>query len=247
MITKIKRYGFEIEGEYSNDFRGAIAEHGEMKGDGSVRHCNSDLHIGKFNSSMRTGEYNSPILNFTNAGLAKGKKIVSLFQEAYNKGEFHWNKSCGFHVHVSFDPVKPADLYSSQFAAYFEKALNTKFPGVVSRRKNNNYCRMQFSDEEIADPTERYRFINFTMGHHPTLEFRIFPAAMPTRMWSFVEFTLATIARFIKEETLVIKQEIDIFTIVSKREITSKIPSAKESMVEHNELLEFKHLDVKLK
>lgn len=247
MITKIKKYGFEVEGEYSHDFARAIQEVGELKGDGSLRNCPRSDHEGRFAEDLQNHEYNSPILNYSTAGLAKGKKIIGLFQEAYNKGEFHWNKSCGFHIHVSFDPEKPPELWSSQFADYFAKALDRKFPGVVKRRGKNNFCQIKFSDQEIAHPTERYRFINFTMGHHPTLEFRIFPTALPKRMWSFVEFTLATLQRFINEETLQIKQEIDIFTIVSNRETVEKLSGPKGSVVEHNQLMVVKKLEIEIK
>lgn len=143
--------------------------------------------------------------------LRSTKKIFDMYQEAYKAGGFHWNNTCGFHVHVSFRPKRPPEIISKEFCDFFYEKMQEKFLGAFERRKNNRYCRATVYDDYLYQSSDRYQGINInpSLHKHGTVEFRIFPTSTPIRMWEFLKFTLKTIEQFL-DIPLVKKFSLDI-------------------------------------
>ena len=207
MKTIIDRFGFEIEGEFSNGFSDDIRANnlGVMKGDGSVHACGSyDSGTTGYDkeahgrASLSSGEFNSRPFYFGRMGeMEEAKKVLDTFKAAAKAKRYHWNISAGMHVHVSFHPIKPPELYSLEFSQYFEKLLKQNFPVEYKLRKGNRFCGVIQDEQQIAKPRDRYRFINYTQSNHKTIEFRFFPANEPEKMWGYLQFTLNAISEFL--------------------------------------------------
>lgn len=189
MKTKLSKVGLEIEGEFSSSFQSLIRceSLGIIKTDGSVR----------TNSSKDPREYNSSPLLISKH--SKIKKLFDEFDKAYKAKHWNYNDSCGFHMHFSFKPKMPVELFSDEFVEYFLKHLKATFPDVVEKRGNNRFCQINGRGEIGRRCSERYRAINFwpAFERHSTIEFRIFPADTPEKMYKYYRFTLETIKRFI--------------------------------------------------
>jgi len=211
MRTKTNKFGFEIEGEYSNEFAQSLTEIGSIKGDGSIRRCSSNnLYHKKHHTEITPSEFASEPIERKH--LRSTKKIFDMYDKAYRNGDFHWNDTAGFHVHVSFRPKRPPEIISKEFCDFFYEKMQEKFAGALKRRKNNRYCLAMIYDENsIYRGTERYHGVNInpSLHKHGTVEFRIFPAATPYQMWKFLKFTLKTVEEFI-DIPLVKKFSIDI-------------------------------------
>lgn len=195
MRTVILKLGYEIEGEFDPTFADNMKTEGSIGGDGSVNTC-PEGH--KFSEDFMTAEFKSkptPIKKVESL-----TRILALFQQAYKLNAYHWNKSAGFHIHFSFKPKIPCELWSMQFQKYFHTELQKKFPEVLGLRRRNRYCKVVNSEEEIAFSDNRYKSINFlgAMKKHGTIEFRIFPADEPIKMQEYMLFTIKTIQKFLK-------------------------------------------------
>lgn len=197
MRTKIAKFGFEIEGEFSENTLDLLRGEGVIKTDGSIHVCRT--HVYKTDSDY---EFNSNPMKLNVTGRRQTRKIFDILQEAYEKKEYHWNKTMGFHIHVSFTPKKPPEIFSSQFASQFEKLIRTKFSSMVRAREKNQYCRIDCSDENIAYEHDKYTFINFNSAYseHGTIEFRIFASNNPKTMRRYLSTTLRFVAQFLRKD-----------------------------------------------
>lgn len=191
MTDKIAKVGFEIEGEFHENILNKLRGLGSIKTDGSLYSCCHNLSLFEFVSNP-----------YSIKEISKVKNIFDLLTEARAQKQFHWNKSCGFHVHVSFNPKKPVQIFSEQFAGYFLDTLKATFPSTYNKRANNTYCRSSFSNSMICHSNERRYAINFNKAFrdHGTVEFRIFPAAYPKKMYLFLRFTVNTLQKFLEQE-----------------------------------------------
>lgn len=195
MKTKIKKVGFEIEGEFSRQLISELELLGKIKGDGSLRHCDS----GYCNqNNLQLAEFNSEPFLPTSTKL--DKFFVDL-QSEYKKKRFHFNATCGFHIHISFSPVKPLEIFSEEFVSYFIDCLKKQLPDVVERRKESTYCIINKSDEQLSYNLSRYRAVNIypSFSSHRTIELRIFPSDEPLKMLSYVKFAVRTVQNFIEK------------------------------------------------
>lgn len=200
-MTKLLKFGFEIEGEWNGDTLSFLSEQGgRTHGDGSIRMCPSMEH-----HSKRTGdnvstdaEYNSPVYGIEE--IATAEAFFDGLQDRFEKGNYHWNKSMGFHVHVSFDPKRPPEMLSKEFTEFFRKQLTKKLPGILKSRGQNSFCKSgEYMDQEIYRPRDRYRMVNYaSLDKHGTIEFRIFPSEEPKKMWKYLSFTLDTVQEFLE-------------------------------------------------
>lgn len=196
MRTKIKSFGFEIEGEWSEDAQNKMNDYGSIKSDGSLSRCSSTKH-----NYLPDMEFASNILNT----LSEARKIFSLVKEYHKKKEYHYNDTMGFHIHVSFSPKtrKPVEIFSTQFYKFFTEELKKTFPKVYKKRSENTYCPVRnLNDSDVLTSTQRYNAVNFLPAYRKfgTIEFRIFPASTPDKMKKYFLFTLKTIRKFLNSE-----------------------------------------------
>lgn len=198
MKTRILKYGFEIEGEYSERLSREVLKYGTIKGDGSVNNCKDNEQM--YCRRLHTAEFaSSPYLINSHVP----SSVFAKFQKAYINEGYHWNESCGFHVHVSFKPKIPPEIFSTQFAEYFYSRMKKVFPKEFKDRRNNGFCKAENPVESIAkNDGNRYRGINFrpAMEKHGTIEFRIFPANEPEKMQRYCSFIIRTLRAFLKNE-----------------------------------------------
>lgn len=199
MQTKLVKIGFEIEGEFDNLAHRWLSTKGEMKGDGSLRSCSSSDH--NEDIPLAVGEYNSPVYSATPTGLKTIKKFFDELDALQKSHRFHFNSTCGFHIHVSFNQF-PAECFSKQFVNFFLKALKTKQKRVIEKRSDNRFCQLRVPASEIENRNhgERYRFVNLWPAYqrHGTIEFRIYPTDDPKRMYRYIVFTLGQVRAFLK-------------------------------------------------
>ena len=238
MRTKLDRFGLEIEGEFSDKLLEKLQEVGIIKSDNSVYSCRGGLH-----TNLSCAEFNSRPYEITELSTAK-EEVFALLEKYYEKKEFHFNKTCGFHIHISFRPQRPPEMLSSQFANYFLAELKKEMGGVLKRRKDNNYCNADFIDDKyIARPIDRYKAINYcALTKFKTIEFRIFPANKPKVMLYFLEFTLDRIKKFLAKPL-----KID-FCIDADEELSEKINELEEVNVALNhESIEEINQEIKIK
>lgn len=193
--TQINRLGFEIECEMSKKLIAYLTEikGGTVKNDGSLRSCCNNMNVKEFTSPT-----------FTLDELPKIQEFFNILHIFYKKKEFHFNQSCGFHIHVSFNPQIPVEIISRQFVAYFKRALRQKQKKVMALRGDNRFCKLTISQHELTERyhSERYRFINIwpALDKHGTIEFRIFPSTNPKRMYRYILFTLKHIQEFMRKD-----------------------------------------------
>lgn len=220
-MIHLNKIGLEIEGEWSEEMIAILQAHEaihEVKHDGSIRDCASGTHDDMCRREVTT----KPIpVNAQGQALLKG--LFALLERAYENGEFHYNKSCGFHVHTSYVDdngiaVLPDTIASSPFYVSFAQAVKTRYPKVYEARKENQYCRLSNTGEEgiaiEADSyatsvlegsghTTRYRFINLEAWRkYGTIEFRFFPASKPAKMREYLQFIMEQVNTWLNIETL---------------------------------------------
>ncbi len=211
MKTKLVKFGFEIEGEYSEDFRALLqlSRLGDIKGDGSVHLCQNIVGFSpcKFPKGVKPKtlyprEFAS--VAFPISSMKPVKDLFRQYQEAYERGEYHWNSSAGFHVHTSYEPQMPFEIFSTRFHKFFLDKLKQIFPEEYEARKDNRFCRTRLTSRELIRGRyiNRYKAINFlpALSRHGTVEFRIFPTAEPKKMLEYLLFTLGTIQEYITGE-----------------------------------------------
>ena len=132
MRTKINKFGFEIEGEFTQDFADMLVKkgYGNIVNDGSLNPCSSQRVIDKHHNSMKdlhTLEFVSKVIDYSDSGKKTMRKIFKLFSENVGNKEYHWNRSCGFHIHLSFRPKLPVEIWSVEFANFFKYKLEKEF------------------------------------------------------------------------------------------------------------------------
>ncbi len=218
----MKQFGFEIEGEFSGELYKKLQTIGVMKEDGSVHHC------GEGNCShLELGEFNSKPYSVKSIRLLK--KFFDMLHAEYTKGNFHFNKTCGFHIHISFTEGRPVEIFSRQFTNFFLKSLKSKQKKVMEMRSGNKFCKLTLTNQEIEKPGygERYRFINLWDAYlkHGTIEFRIFPSYKPKAMYRYIVFTLGQINTFLQRPiTVRAKTEIDFAKVTTENhEVTANL------------------------
>ncbi len=233
MKTKILKFGFEIEGEFTHELLSKLRKYGSTHGDSTVHNCDyshSNFHLENEAHQYLPYEFSSyPFL------LNEKNKIKKIFNLLAENNQYHWNKTAGFHIHTSFTPKYPPEILSVQFAQFFFDELTKKIGALKARRKNS-YCRDIVNEIEIAElRKEKYRAINFgaSLDEHGTIEFRIFPSAKPTRMYKFLLFTIKTINKFLKND-LEIPFDVEIETKKSKLEKNIKIESINNNLTNDN-------------
>ncbi|MDE2016050.1 MAG: amidoligase family protein [Patescibacteria group bacterium] len=237
MRPRIRRFGFEIEGEYSDRLEERLLETYpswfSFKSDGSIEGCSereADEAEEELASSIGEpddcgGHEPMEMVSrpFNREEMGTVKKAFMTLQEAYERREFHFNETMGFHIHVSFHPLRPPELWSIEFADYFRDMLKRKYPSMWEKRSRNHYCRWVGITEEgiarLSDWNGRYAGINYWSAFkaHKTIEFRIFGSAEPIVMFAELKDTLAAIERFVRRP--ISKQlEIDIDELEKYRE-----------------------------
>lgn len=215
MIDKI---GVEIECELSDGaldyFRGSDMV--KLSDDGSISTCDDDEHtVELYDKEIISKPYESP------------KKLFPIFErlEKYeSKGEYHYNDSMGFHVHISFVGVIPSAVCSQEFVRMFEDKCSKKYPSMWNRRIESRYCVPNSIDGKIEEPltndeideeifgaikgrTPRYRAINFTplSGNNQgiyTVEFRIFATSKPQTMYNQLVWLVGLVKKWEAEANI---------------------------------------------
>lgn len=216
-ISKIAKIGFEIEAEWSEKAKALFADDGEMKGDGSIRRCyssNSEDNPEHHTASLDVREFASNPMVYNPDLLDTLKDKFTKLQKLHDKGLYHFNKSMGFHIHMSFTNKQPPELISPKFIAYFKKKIKKELPTVYTTRKDNQYCRFTVPPIELLadEHSDRYRFVNIwpAMRRHGTIEIRAYPSEQPMEMYKYLRFTFRTISEFIaKKQTVKAKFELD--------------------------------------
>lgn len=225
MKTKIKRFGCEIEGEFAQDLAGALSKFGEMVNDGSIRRSNENDNF------LLLYEFVSNVYDYNKEGIREANKIFRVIDKYYKNGGFSWNKTMGFHIHLSFSPKGASDVWSKEFADYFLIKLKEKFKNVVRKRGANFYCKIDTEEKQIANGCNRYFFINFTcaMRKHGTIEFRIFPADEPKKMKRYLHFVFKQVEEFLKISDKLLHRlfEVDLDLEVDKEHIKRAIKDRK--------------------
>jgi hypothetical protein len=215
MNSKIYKVGIEIEGEFSRGFEMRLQEVGVMKGDGSVRRCAGR----RCGLNLIAAEFNSRAISVRNIG--KMMEIFDMFQQAYENEEFHYNKTCGFHIHLSFLPKTPAEIFSIQFVNGFFERMKEKFVRAFAVRSKNHFCSTNIQERDIAwKDSERYRGVNLwpSMYKHGTIEFRIWPSDKPEKMREYFLFTIGFVKKFLSAPLKVdFSDEVNIDTEYSEQ------------------------------
>ena len=201
MRTKILKIGFEIEAEWNNNLQentSFLSRLGTWTGDATIRRC----YLQKCRT-LTLAEYRLNPLPYTNINTIKN--LFSSLQKCYKKSNFHFNKSCGFHLHISFSPIKPPELMSYHFISYFNTEMARAFPKEYAARKENKFCvPYQRTRAEIYNyaHANRYHAVNYnSLQRHKTIELRIFRTTSPLKMFSFVLFSIETIENFLQRGT----------------------------------------------
>ena len=233
MKSKINKIGMEIEGEFSEELKEKIdlLAIGNWTHDGSISRCMTEtgrmLPRGH-KKKLIDIEFVSIPFEIDEEGIEKIKKFFSLLKEYYKKGEFHYNRTMGLHIHVSFTSKLPVEIWSGAFVEYFRAGLIEKFPEMYRRRlSNSTYCKKIENEKEIAFGEDRYREINFkpAFEKHGTIEFRIFASDSPVRMQRYLFFTIRRIKGFLGKSRKLLRQNhnIDIDLKRKKEEIVETI------------------------
>lgn len=217
MQSELAKIGFEIEGEWTEPLLQIVKQSGEIKGDGSVHRCGyysfktkDMMECAKLEGKLAR-EYNSKAIVIDESGIREIQAFFTLLNDAYLRKDFHWNESCGFHIHVSFNNSMAPEIFSHQFIKFFKNALFKRQKRAIALRKNNQFCKLSYSKKEVGsrNAVDRYRFVNLwpSLSKHGTIEFRIFPTNKPKIMFRYIMFTLGQLRLFLKKsfnETTVI-------------------------------------------
>ena len=197
MITQIKKIGFEIECESDYDTQEKLQGWGSIGSDGSIHRCSS--HKSKYRD-MAVCEFRSKVFNVENIDEKKGPKgLFEMLAKQEGDGRFHWNETMGFHVHVSFtNDGRPPEMFSGEFVEFFLNRMKKAFPEVYEKRKDNYYCKAAYLLDNIIQPHDRYRAVNYcSWSEFETIEFRIFASTDPKEMWEELNFVVDTINAFL--------------------------------------------------
>lgn len=224
---KIDRFGFEIEGEWLDDSREfmdamiKMKRYGVFKGDGSINHCGvrNKYHL-EHHGNYTLREFASKPFKADKAGVVKASHFFRLLKS--HPYGYHWNKSSGMHVHVSFlskdkngKKIRPPEIFGETFYKYFIERLNKHHPEVIkSRGVDNQWASMRVKDKDIVEPRTRYLAVNFEEAWQKfgTIEFRIYPSSTPDMMYKYLKFTLETVNMYLnmKAKRIVIHAEAEV-------------------------------------
>lgn len=213
MVSRLKTFGFEIEGEFSETLEEALKYYGIIKGDGSISTCDQCSDDG-----LIAREFNSVVYYNTKAGMYEAREIFEQLEDG-----FHFNKTMGFHVHLGFSPKRPPELFYTKFFKELSKALENEFPDEYRARSRNRYCKFlpkaTLGSDSYAyqGDGDRYKAINLhcSMDLHGTLEIRFFPTAEPKKMLKYLEFCLSFVGEFIN-------RGFDEFLVINKTSLFPK-------------------------
>ena len=252
MKPKIKKFGCEIEAEMSEELMNKLVDmnYGEIVSDGSINSCMGANARKNHCSGKRLVpmEFVSKPMDFNRTGKKQAKEIFQLLNEYYKRKEFHWNTTMGFHVHISFRPKTPVDIWSLEFAKFFKEKFEKTFKTVFRLRKDNRFCKIILGEKEIATTSDRYRFINYkpAFKKHGTVEFRIFPANRPKTMRKYLKFVFQMIKEFLKDSDKFLDRtlefipedekskefEVELITNEKKqrKQISQKVKDTKEEL-----------------
>lgn len=151
--SKLISIGFEIEGEWDNNIREKIRRKYNCgwHNDGTIEYC-SDLNINPHCNSENyiKKELNSPIY-LLNTPQTKKQSLIAIKKlfNAINKKAtihnrtypiYHFNRSCGFHIHLGFNPIQADVIFSVNFYKYFINAYKQKYKKDYYQRYLNKYC-----------------------------------------------------------------------------------------------------------
>lgn len=121
--------------------------------DGSINHTDGYPSSGF--------ELTSPILHFNNKDMNELKAVIDLIKDILD-GRI--NKSCGTHIHMSFD----CGIANKELCAYFGKSYRyneeSLFDQLVpnNRRQNHSrWCRTTLVDPTPGSSSQRYHKLNF--------------------------------------------------------------------------------------
>jgi len=221
MKTKIKRFGIEIEGEFSDELSDQLNDLniGKFVTDGSIRECEEGTHNKDYLHSLEF--VTEPLIYKDSTDTKDLKGMFQLLDKYYKEGNFHFNDTMGMHIHFSFIPILPSELWSIEFVEYFEKQLKKTYKNLYEQRIQGDYCRKIKNEREIGWGHDRYKEINFRPAYskHRTIEFRIFPADTPKKMESYLWFTERKINSFIRRENTILSKSFE-FEVAGKRKIT---------------------------
>ena len=161
-MKRIKKIGVEIEGGWDRPIPADIYYDGSVDVEGE-----------------RYGEICSPPLS-----------LSQLERWIRNNYPDHVNKTCGFHIHLSFkNSLDYSRLMSKEFYEYFLFQIEkwAREYGILPNSSFwnrlagcNSYCKKRFAaDEQVqlsGKESIRYTHLNYCFRLHGTLECRLFPA-----------------------------------------------------------------------
>jgi hypothetical protein len=210
MRAKIKQVGVEIEGEFSDKFMEQLGDYGgSIKSDGSVRRCTANAFHSRFRyKDLYPMEYASEPIAEKDKGHIK--TLFEMFIEASRQGDYHWNRSAGFHIHLSFKPKIPPEIRSPIFTKFMLDGFQKKFPKEYETRINGQWARIEgLDDDEFLSHCkrtrgrDRHRAINFeSLYKHGTIEIRLFPSARPSKMFEYYKHTIRLVKKYLKSAEL---------------------------------------------
>ena len=231
MRAQLYKFGYEIEGEFSSQLLSRLEKLGVMKTDGSIHQC------GNHNSYLELGEFNSKPAQLNPHGRVKTKKLFEMLQREYKREKLHFNDSMGFHVHLSFKPTYPVELFSHEFVKYFLGKLKREYPDVWEDRATNKFCRVNIKEADITYGHDRYKAINLypSFVTHKTIEFRIFPADTPEKMYEYLFFVIKSTKAFLRSD-FSMKKELNLRENPQEVDINYEAiaPNRIEPVVEYN-------------
>lgn len=230
-MIHLNKIGLEIEGEWSGELLDFIESHpavNELKRDGSISRCSYSKH-----DEMRCAELTTIPLELGNVEHMQALAgLFGLLADAYDAGTWHYNSTCGFHVHTSYREggsiidVLPDTIANSSFYSSFLDAVKARYPKVYEAREYNRYCMTQsqygnddagaqFDKGAIAtysgDTIDRYRAVNLaSYRKYGTVEFRFFPARKPLVMKEYLEFIIAHVNKALASDTLTARMDAEI-------------------------------------
>jgi hypothetical protein len=218
MKPVINKFGFEIEAEMSDNLIEKLKEKefGTIISDGSIHRCSSDknLRYHSIENPINPVEFVSNPIEYNVSGIKKALHIFQLLTDYRDKKEFHWNDSMGFHIHLSFNPQKPVDIWSEEFAYFFKEQMQKNFPNAYTLRSDNHYCRVEINSQVLTsgDYSNRYHFINYKVAYreHKTIEFRVFPTTIPWTMHKYLKFTFRMVEYFIQNSEKFLNKKFEI-------------------------------------
>ncbi len=253
MKPQINKFGFEIEGEMTDEMCDELVEYGEVKADGSLYSCKTlkDHEQHHPVKNLYCNEFASIPYKYDKKGIKQAEELISIFEKYYKEKEYHWNKSMGMHIHVSFKPRTPVDIWSLQFAEHFYKKMKKTFPEAYEKRRTNReYCKIVRNKKEICEDDNRYVAINYksALNKFGTVEFRIFPADEPEKMKEYLHFTLSLIDEFMENSSKYLneKHELELDETEEGNVRTSNLKMTKKDYPENYKEVKEK-LEIKIR